>query len=167
MPANGGEGGINCSRSPGGGGPIYCSPTYRGVALTDYEWLLERAYKALPPRRVRRERFKLEPPEVLVTGKRTFIVNFKQICDTVNREPRVLLRYLLRELGASGDAEDQFAVIYGVFSPKLVRNLIERFVKNYVFCPVCGSPDTVLKKEKKIMYLKCMACGAVSPVRPF
>jgi len=133
----------------------------------DYEWLLERAYSILPPRRITRERFSLEPPEVVVSGKRTFIVNFKQLCDTMNREPRVVLRYLLRELGASGDAEDQIAVILGVFSPKMVRNLIGRFVKQYVYCPVCGSPDTILKREKKVMYLKCMACGAVSPVRPF
>jgi translation initiation factor 2 subunit 2 len=133
-----------------------------------YEALLERAYKLLPPRRIRRERLEVEPPEVVTVGKRTFITNFKRICDTLNRDPRLVLRFLLKELGASGNIEGDAAVIYGVAARKIVKDLIDVFVKNYVNCPVCGSPDTILiREERKFMQLRCTACGATTPVKPF
>ncbi len=134
----------------------------------EYSTLLERAYKMIPSRSLVRERFEVEEPEVMVTGKRTFILNFKKVCDDMNREPEVLLRYLLKELGASGNREEDVAVIYGVFSPKMIKELINLFLKNYVYCPVCGSPDTILRREeRKLMQLRCMACGALTPVKPF
>lgn len=136
--------------------------------LLNYDALLERAYSLLPPRKVRKERLEVDPPEVVVAGKRTFIMNFRQICEILNRDQRIVLRYLLRELGAAGNAEGDVAVIYGVAAPKLIKELMDMFMKNYVYCPVCGSPDTILKREeRKFMNLKCMACGAVTPVKPF
>ncbi len=138
------------------------------VSSLEYESLLERAFKLLPSRGVRRERLEVEEPEVVVSGKRTFIMNFKRICDTLNRDPRLVLRFLLKELGASGNVEGDVAVVYSVTTPKMVASLINVFVRDYVRCPVCGSPDTILKREeRKLMVLRCLACGAVSPVKPF
>ncbi|MEM1508889.1 MAG: translation initiation factor IF-2 subunit beta [Thermofilaceae archaeon] len=134
----------------------------------EYNILLERAYKMIPSKSIVRERFEVEEPEVMVTGKRTFVLNFKKICDDMNREPEILLRYLLKELGASGNREEDVAVIYGVFSSKMIKELINLFLKSYVYCSVCGSPDTILRREeRKLMQLKCMACGALTPVKPF
>lgn len=134
----------------------------------DYDALLERAYKLLPVRGVKKERLEVEAPEVVTSGKRTFIMNFKRICDTLNRDPRLVLRFFLKELGASGNVEGDVAVIYGITTPKMVSSLLSVFMKEYVYCPVCGSPDTILKREeRKMMQLKCLACGAVSPVKPF
>ncbi len=136
--------------------------------LYDYNWLLERAYEMLPKRPAqRRERFVVPKPEIMVSGRRTFIVNFKQICDVLNRDPRLVLRYLLKELGAPGELGDTYAVLQGEMKPRIIVALMDRFVRDYVICPVCGSPDTVLTKEKKAMFIKCMACGAVSATRPF
>jgi len=136
--------------------------------LLDYDYLLERAYSKLP-RIVEagKHRFEVPKAEVMVTGRKTFILNFKQICDIVNREPRVLLRFLLKELAAPGEIQENAAVIQGEFRIRTINVLIQRFVRDYVICPVCGSPDTILRKEKKVMFLKCMACGATSSVRPF
>jgi len=143
----------------------------KGESLSyyDYEKLLERAYANLPKKAFleRKERFRVPPPEVLISGKRTFITNFKHIADMLNREPRLLLRYLLKELAAPGELTEDSAVIQGEIAPRTIASLLNRFVKSYVICPVCRSPDTLLIKERKIMYLKCMACGATSPVRPF
>lgn len=135
----------------------------------DYEELLERAYKMLPERKIMpgiSERFVLPRFEVLISGRRTFITNFKQVADKLNRNPRVLLRFILKEIGAPGTVEEQMAVIQGEISPRILNTLLERFFETYVKCPVCGSPDTMLVKEKKYMYIKCLACGATSPVKP-
>lgn len=140
-----------------------------GKSYRDFEWLLDRAYSLLPRKAFleRRERFVVPRPEVVLTGKRTVIANFKHISEVLNREPRVLLRFFLKELAAPGEVSDQVAVIQGEFSGRTIATLLNRFVKDYVMCPVCNSPDTMLVKERKIMYLKCMACGATSPVRAF
>jgi len=134
-----------------------------------YEELLERAYKLLPRRRPKSsvERFTLPRFEVTISGKRVYITNFKNVAELLNREPQVLLRYILKETALPGYYEEGVAVIQGETSPQLLNKLLERFFNDYVKCPVCGSPDTLLVKEKKLMSIKCMACGAISPVKPF
>jgi len=138
------------------------------LTYTDYDLLLERAYKQLPKGPVIiKERLSLPKPEVMVSGKRTFILNFNQICDIIDRQPQLVLRYLLKELGARGIIQESMAVIQGEFSRKAIEVILNRFFSNYVVCPACKSPDTKLVKEKKFMFLICGACGAKSPVRPF
>ncbi len=134
----------------------------------DYDALLERAYRTLPKKPVVvRQRLTLPKPEVVISGKRTFITNFNQICDILNREPQIVLRYILKELGAPGVLHENMAVIQGEFSRKAIDAILDRFFRFYVICPACKSPDTKLVKEKKFMFLICGACGAKSPVRPF
>jgi len=136
--------------------------------LYDYEWLLNRAYESLPKRPIqRRERFVVPKPEIVISGRRTFITNFKQICDVINRDPRLVLRFLLKEIGAPGEIKENYAVIQGEIKIRVINSLIDRFVRDYVICPICKSPDTILIKERKAMFIKCMACGAISATRPF
>ena len=133
-----------------------------------YDELLERAYKTLPKKPVVvKQRLTLPKPEVVVSGKRTFITNFNQICDILSRKPQIVLRYILKELGAPGVLHENMAVIQGEFSKKTIEAILDRFFKMYVVCPACKSPDTRLVKEKKFMFLICGACGAKSPVKPF
>ncbi len=143
--------------------------TIPGEDFPTYDDLLERAYKMLPKRRPRSsgERFVLPRFEVTITGKRVYITNFKSVADLLNREPPILLRFILKETALPGYYEENVAVIQGEVSPQLLNKLLERFFNDYVKCPVCGSADTMLIKEKKLMSIKCMACGAVSPVKPF
>jgi len=139
----------------------------KGSFAYSYEELLNRAYKLLPKRPVTRvERFKVPEAEVMISGKRTFIQNFNQICDILNREPRFVLRYLLKELASPGTLEGSMAVIMGEHPKHAIDALLKRFIKDYVICPICKQPDTVLVKEKKMLFIICMACGAKSSVRP-
>jgi len=132
-----------------------------------YEELLDRVYKLLPKKPVARvERFRVPEAEVMISGKRTFIQNFNQICDILNREPRFVLRYLLKELASPGALEGSMAVIMGEHPKHAIDALLKRFIKDYVICPICKQPDTVLVKEKKMLFIICMACGAKSSVRP-
>jgi len=140
-----------------------------GEELPEYEVLLERAYKLLPERRVGTgERFVMPKFEVTIAGKKTFITNFSQVCDILNRDPRLLSRFLLREVALPGSLEGHMAVIHGEVKPQLLNKLLERFVVEYVICPVCGSPDTQLQKgQRGVFILRCTACGAVTPLKSF
>ncbi|HDJ89683.1 MAG TPA: translation initiation factor 2 subunit beta, partial [Thermoprotei archaeon] len=78
-----------------------------------------------------------------------------------------VLRYILKELAIPGSLEGSTAVLLGEKSKRAVQAVLNRFIKNYVYCPICGQPDTTLVKEKKMMFIICMACGAKSAVKSF
>jgi len=132
-----------------------------------YEELLERAWEKLPKKPTEvKSRFEVPKAEVVISGKRTFIHNFKHICEMLNRPPRHVLRFLLRELAAPGTIEGGTAVIQGEIPKATIDKLLERYYKRYVVCPICGRPDTFLVKEKRIYFIVCGACGAKSSVPP-
>jgi len=135
------------------------------MVTLSYREMLRRAYSRLPKKRVARAtRFEVPAPMVTVVGGRTILHNFKDICEAMNRQPKHFLKYLSREIGAPAVAEDDRAIFKGRFGEDTFRKLIERYVKEYVICPVCKRPDTVLVKEKRLMFLVCEACGAKSSV---
>ncbi len=133
-----------------------------------YEWMLDRLYSAVPVLSSKYERFEVPKVKVVRIGEDTIVKNFKEMCDVLRREPRLVMRYLLKELAAPGNiTESGELVIHGKFSAHVLNMLIDRFVKAYVICPTCGRPDTHIIKQRKAWILRCDACGAESSVRPF
>ena len=136
--------------------------------LYDYEYLLQRLYQRLPARGSKASRFELPRLAIERVGTKTMIRNFRQLTDVMRREPRILMRYLLKELGTSGNYDDESGIltINAKVSSVTLNNLMSRFVKTYVLCPTCGAPDTRLEKRGKAWILICEACGAEQPVPP-
>lgn len=130
-----------------------------------YEKWLDRVYSKLPKTVERRERFEVPEVRSFIVGNRTFIKSFKQICEAINREEHQVLRFLAKELATAGSMEGEHAVFQGKFNEALIRHLIEDYVKEYVICPVCRSPDTRIVREERFRFLVCEACGAKSSVR--
>jgi len=89
--------------------------------------MLNDAYRELPPKVFKRERFEVPRPVCTVFGSRTIFHNFK---------------------------------------PDTFERLIERYLNQFVVCPVCKRPDTKIVKEKRLHFLVCEACGARSSVKP-
>ncbi len=137
--------------------------------LYDYDTLLRRLYERLPAKGVKA--YRLELPKLIVerVGTRSTIKNFKQICDIMRREPRLVMRYLLKELGTSGSYQEESGMLtLNVrLSAATLNTLLQRFLKTYVMCPTCGAPDTRLERRGKAWVLICEACGAEQPVPPF
>jgi len=131
----------------------------------DYERLLDRARSMVPEKLFAKDRFSVPPVSTFTEGNKTFILNFKEVCETLNRDPSQVMKFLLRELATSGLVQGSRAIFQGKFSDNTLNDLIKRYTKDYVTCPLCGQPDTVLKKEARITILVCEACGARSPVR--
>jgi translation initiation factor 2 subunit 2 len=131
----------------------------------DYERLLDRARSVVPEKLFAKDRFNVPPVSTFTEGNKTFILNFKEVCDTLNRDPSQIMKYLLRELATSGLVQGNRAIFQGKFSDSTLNELVKRYTKDYVTCPLCGQPDTVLKKEARVTILVCEACGARNPVR--
>jgi len=143
--------------------------TYSGcvrMIKLDYEELLERLYSRLPSKRAEAP-IEIPPLETEVVGIHTKIKNFKLVCEIINRDPRLVLRYLLKSMGAKGSLEaDGNAVIHQNISKASINKLFEKFLENYVRCPTCRSYQTELRREGRIWILKCLACGAETTIKP-
>lgn len=134
--------------------------------LYDYEGLLKRFY-SLVPSKISSRAYDIPLPEVEYVGNHTVIKNFSQICERLRRDPRVAMRYFLKELGKPGGLDDKNnLIIYSPIKAQSIRDLYSKFLKMYVVCPTCGSYDTELGREGKVFYIKCLACGAISYVKP-
>ena len=83
----------------------------------------------------------------------------------LRREPAKLLLYLNKELASAGYIAGERVIFLGRKEPSSFGALIDRYVKDYVICPVCGSPDTRTEKNKKLGFLLCEACGARSSIK--
>lgn len=100
-----------------------------------------------------------------IEGNKTIIENFKDIAEALNRDPQHLLKFLLREIATAGTLEGKRVVLQGRFTPYLIANKLKKYIKEYVICPVCGSPDTKIIKRDRFYFLKCEACGAETPIQ--
>lgn len=133
--------------------------------MSDYENLLERAIDQLPPEVFESKRFSVPKAYSVIQGNRTFIQNFREIADALNRDPQHLLKFLLRELGTAGNLEGGRAIMQGKFTHYLINERIDDYVQKFVMCHECNRPDTRIIREDRIFILKCEACGAKAPLK--
>lgn len=134
------------------------------VVVDGYQELLDRALEQIPESVSREGRFKIPKARVDVSGNQTTVKNLKAIARELERDPDHLMKYLLREIGTAGNRAGARGVFQGRFGRGSVQEKIDRYVNEYVLCPVCGRPDTKLTKEGRITMLNCEACGARSSV---
>jgi len=131
----------------------------------DYEKLLKKAHSQIPEVVSKRERLELPRISHSVIGMRTIIHNFKEIAEALNRDPRHLLKFLTREMATAATMQESRVIFQGKFSRETFERLIQRYMEQFVICPVCKRPDTKIVKEKRLSFLVCEACGAKSSVR--
>jgi translation initiation factor 2 subunit 2 len=131
----------------------------------DYEKLLKRVRSQLPPEVFESKRFEIPKVHSGTIGTRTYVANYKEIAEYLNRDPQHLLRFLSREMATAGTINGARAVFQGKFRNDTFDRLIQRYAGEFVLCPVCKRPDTKITKEKRLSFLVCNACGAKSSVR--
>ena len=133
---------------------------------SDYESLLKRLQRQLKnTSRKEASRLEIPSPQIIWVGQRTIFRNFIEFPKALRRDPEKLLLYLNKELASAGYNAGERVIILGRKEPSSFGTLIDRYVKEYVICPVCGSPDTRTEKNKKLGFLLCEACGARSSIK--
>ena len=131
----------------------------------NYDDLLKRACSEMPEVSTKRERLELPRLYINIVGMRTIISNFKEIADILDRDPQHILKFLTREMATAATFHDSRAIFSGKFKRDSFQRLLERYLQNYVICPVCKRPDTKIFKDKRLIFLDCNACGARSSVK--
>ena len=110
-------------------------------------------------------RLEIPKPQIIWVGQRTIFRNFMEFPKALRREPEKLLLYLNKELASAGYIAGERVIFLGRKEPSSFGALMERYVRDYVICPVCQSPDTRTEKTKKLGFLVCEACGARSSIK--
>jgi len=111
--------------------------------------------------------FVMRPPQVVRSGtKKTAFVNFMDIAKALHRQPKHLLAFLQAELGTVGtiDGSNQL-ILKGKFQQRNIETVLRKYIKEYVFCHTCRSPDTILNKDVRLFFLQCMTCHSKCSVQ--
>ncbi|HEY6882784.1 MAG TPA: translation initiation factor IF-2 subunit beta [Nitrososphaeraceae archaeon] len=133
---------------------------------SDYEVLLKRLQDKLGnTSRKAVSRLEVPTPHIIWVGQRTIFRNFIEFPKALRRDPEKLLLYLNKELASAGYIAGERVIFLGRKEPSSFGTLIDRYIKDYVICPVCGSPDTRTERNRKLGFLLCEACGARSSIK--
>mmetsp|Transcript_3842 Transcript_3842/g.12042 ORF Transcript_3842/g.12042 Transcript_3842/m.12042 type:complete len:330 (+) Transcript_3842:56-1045(+) len=139
-----------------------------------YSELLERVFDIMRAKnpdidKDKVNRLVIKPPQVIRLGsKKSGFINFLEICKQMHREQNHMMAFLLAELGTSGTLDGtNTLVLKGRFQQKQMETVIRRYIKEYVTCHTCKSPNTILSKEKesRLYFLNCETCGAHKSVQ--
>jgi translation initiation factor 2 subunit 2 len=136
-------------------------------SASDYEVLLKRLQdKVGNTAKKARSRLEIPIPQIIWVGKNTIFRNFMDFPKALRRDPEKFLLYLNKELASAGYITGERVIFLGHKTLSSFQALIDRYIKDYVQCPVCGSPDTHTEKSKpKVAFLICEACGAKSSIK--
>ena len=133
---------------------------------SEYEALLKRLEGRISDTTKKEvSRLEVPTPQIIWVGQRTIFRNFMEFPKSLRREPEKLLLYLNKELASAGYIAGERVTFLGRKVHSSFGALIDRYIKDYVICPVCGSPDTRTEKNKKLGFLICEACGARSSIK--
>lgn len=132
--------------------------------MEDYKTLLKKAREQLPKEVFKKERFEIPSFNSSVIGNRTLVRNFIEVTNKIRRDPKHVLKYLEMELASPAHIEERKAIFQGKFGSHVINTKLEKYIKTYVLCPECDKPDTTLKKDDRVLFIKCEACGAKKSV---
>ena len=130
----------------------------------EYLKLLEKAIENSPKRSKKGKRFEVPIADIERAGNKTILLNFLEIAEKFNRDPKHFLKFLSKEMATRSAHVGNRAIFQGKFPLNTVKRLIEIYATKYLICPICKSPDTKIIKEGDFHFLICEACGAKSSI---
>ena len=133
--------------------------------MENYEKLLNKAYSKVKKPKENEKRFEIPKIEGHFEGKKTILTNFFQIASHIRRKPEHFLKFMLKELAASGTRKGDKLVLNIKVPSAKINQKIEEYIKEFVVCKECGKPDTELIEQGRLTFVHCLACGAKHPVR--
>jgi len=136
------------------------------MTKSNYENLLKRIEDKLGDSNAESSaRFELPIVDIMWEGQKTFLRNFSEFPNVLRRDPDKVLQYLSKEFAVPAERLGDKAMFVGRRAPDDFTRLFQIYVKDYVECPTCKSPDTKILKENRISFLICEACGAKSTLK--
>lgn len=94
-------------------------------------------------------------------GKKTILPNVMELGAALSRPPTYITKYFGCVLGAgtSWNIEQERYQVNGYYEQPDLQDKLFGFIREFVLCPSCGNPETVLSIREQKVYSKCKACG--------
>ncbi|MCJ7770859.1 translation initiation factor IF-2 subunit beta [Candidatus Bathyarchaeota archaeon] len=131
----------------------------------EYRKLLDRALSQLPEGAERKDRFVPPQAQTVISGNQTILLNLKEITDRIRRDKTQFVKHIAKELATSGSIDGNRVLFQGRFDNRTINSILDRYIQEFVICPVCHQPDTRIERKDRYTFLHCDACGAQSSVR--
>ena len=99
-------------------------------------------------------------------GIRTVVTNMNLIAKAINRPAAYVIKFFGYELGAQVhmDVKGNIYSVNGSHDAEKLLSLLYSFIEKFVLCSKCENPETDLSVAKKLITLKCKACGALTTI---
>ena len=112
------------------------------MTKSDYENLLDRIKDKLGDTdKESQTRFELPIVDVMWEGQKTFLRNFSEFPKILRRDPQKVLQYLSKEFAVPAEMQGDKAMFVGKRAPDDFTRLFQIYLKYYLECPTCKSPD--------------------------
>ena len=134
------------------------------MAKDEYESLLDKSSDILSKSNISEERLKIPEPNIIREGKVTIVRNFMDMVDMINRDPKHIMKYLMKEFGIGLNLDGKRLIINKKVTLEEFTQKIEQYLNVFVRCYECNSPDTEIKKVGRTNVIECKACGAQHPI---
>ncbi|MFG1519741.1 MAG: translation initiation factor IF-2 subunit beta [Thermoplasmataceae archaeon] len=131
----------------------------------NYDDLLKKAESAFSKGDKNKMRLQVPDPDVIYEGRVTIVRNFIDIVDMINRDPKHVAKFLMKELGIGVTIDSKRLMINRKVSIDQIKDKISQYMDSFVKCYECQSPDTEIQKVGRVDLLVCKACGAQHPIR--
>lgn len=133
--------------------------------------LIDRAYFKLKELQKSNKKIFIKP-EITSHNRKTYITNFIKYCESINREPENVRKFLEKDLGTTAsivsenslDDEKTGLRFVTRFKNPIIMNSITNYMKEYVLCKLCKSGNTEIKKINRITFVCCNSCKANSAI---
>jgi len=126
----------------------------------DYNYI-DRAYEQLELLNKNKKKPTFPQPNIISKDRKTFFINFSEICKTIDRTPDYVKKYLEIETNIStsilGDGGLKFDVS---IKPQQIKNIVTTFIKELIICKDCRSCITTLEKDTRLLFLCCSNCNS-------
>jgi len=127
----------------------------------DATYLVNRAYNSLEQIHTNKKKPTFPQPDIISKDRKTFFVNFNDLCNSINRTHEYVKKYIESEINIStsilGDGGLKFDVS---IKPQQIKNLMTNFIKELIICKDCKSCITTIDKESRLTYLCCSNCNS-------
>lgn len=122
--------------------------------------LLDRLYTELA-NRTNGAVMTIPKPEVSSANKKSFIANFRTICNKLNRPEQEVKKYFIDELKTDISISQSGAlIITGRYELRQITKMFSNYIKEYITCKECSSCNTEIIKENRITFIVCKKCLA-------
>lgn len=108
-------------------------------------------------------RYKMPEIEMKVegqgNGKKTVLINIRDVGKALNRHPLYLAKYFAYSLGTHLTNKHNRYILNGIHTAPCLQSLLDLFIISYVLCHSCRNPETIVKVKNHKLVFQCKACG--------